>query len=379
VAETTPGRSDHAACQLTATRIYFNSLPEAPQNWGHIDPNLNDYHSERMEISSTFWLPDITDSWRQQKETHFKYTNLSNVARDISSIIPHGVWVEASFSLARNVIGLRRSMTKGKNLQENAVVRQFARANNSILASADPELDRTNTENDSEMKKAAEERTFHRMAKVHDFLEMWQGSQNLCTTHKESRAQNKRMTAVGYISDTEAIVKASWSLFQHNGEAALKLSGRSPWPPPLSAKDLPGGQTQILNAHRFRRINCHPVESNEDSAPESISDTEDWLNRKGDLENPNDSEDDCAADVESDIEQHDSIEDLECLEQRDLSAVPYVSGLIGPTQKSKRQAGRCWWRSMQSKLGGIREWRKSRTECVNASPAFLWNLTESLS
>jgi len=216
VADMTPGQSDRAACQLTATRIYLNSPPEAPQNWGQIDPNLNDYHSEPMEISSTFWLPDITDSWWQQKETHFKYANLSNVARDISSIIPHDVRVEASASLGRDVIGLRLSMTTGKNLQENAVVRQFACANNGILAGADPELDSTNTENDSEMKKAAEERTFHRIAKVHDFLEMWQGSQNLCATHKESRAQNKRMTAVGYISDTEEIVKASWSLFQHN-------------------------------------------------------------------------------------------------------------------------------------------------------------------
>jgi hypothetical protein len=40
------------------------------------------------------------------------------------------------------------------------------------LAGTDPELDTTNTENDSEMKKEAEERTLHRMAKIHDFLEM---------------------------------------------------------------------------------------------------------------------------------------------------------------------------------------------------------------
>jgi hypothetical protein len=59
------------------------------------------------------------------------------------------------------------------------------------LAGTDPELDTTNTENDSEMKKEAEERTLHRMAKIHDFLEMWQGSQNLHVTEKKSRAQNK--------------------------------------------------------------------------------------------------------------------------------------------------------------------------------------------
>jgi len=70
VAETTPGRSDHAARLLTATRFYLNSPPEAPKNWGQINPNLIDYHADPMEISSTFWITDITDWWRQQEETH---------------------------------------------------------------------------------------------------------------------------------------------------------------------------------------------------------------------------------------------------------------------------------------------------------------------
>jgi len=180
------------------------------------------------------------------------------------------------------------------------VVRQFARANNENLAGTDMEWDTTNTENDSEMKEEAEERKLHRMAKVHDLLEMWLGSHNLHDTQKESRAQNKQMTAVGYISDTDEIVKASWSLCQHDGAAAFKLSERSPLPPALSAKNLPGGRTQILNLHRIRRINSHPVESDEDSAPESVLDTDDGLNWNGDLDIPNDSEDDCAADDESD-------------------------------------------------------------------------------
>jgi len=46
---------------------------------------------------------------------------------------------------------------------------------------------------------------------------MWQGSQNLRATQKECRAQNKQMPAMGYISDMEEIVNASWSLFQHDG------------------------------------------------------------------------------------------------------------------------------------------------------------------
>jgi hypothetical protein len=82
------------------------------------------------------------------------------------------------------------------------------------------------------------------------------------------------MTAIGYISDTEEIVKAFRPPLQHDGAAAFKLSERSPVPPALSAKDLPGGRTQILNVRRIRRINRHPVESDDDSPPESSSDTE---------------------------------------------------------------------------------------------------------
>jgi hypothetical protein len=188
VAGTTPGRSDRAARLLTAARLYLNSPPKAPKNWGQMNPNLNDYHSDPMEISRTFWIPDITDWGRQQEEKHSKYADLSDVAHDIFSIIPHGVGVEARFSLGRDVIGWTQSKTTGVILRKKVIVRQFARANNGILAGTDPELDTMNTENDSEMNKEAEERKLHRMAKVHDCLEMWQGRQNLCATQKESRA-----------------------------------------------------------------------------------------------------------------------------------------------------------------------------------------------
>jgi len=141
---------------------------------------------------------------------------------------------------------------------------------------------------------------------------------------------------VGYISDTEEIVKASWSLFQHDGAAAFKLSERSPLPPALSAKDHPGERTQILKDRRIRRINRHPIESNHDSAPESISDTDDWLNWNGELDNTNDSKEGCATDDESDIQHNNCIEDPECPEQQDVSIAPNVPGLVWPTRKSKR-------------------------------------------
>ena len=202
VAETTPARSDRAASLLTAGRLYLNTPPELTQNWGQINPNLNDYYSDPMEISSTFWLPDITDWWRQQQETHSNYADLSNEARNIFSIIPHSVEVQANFSLGRDVIGWRQSKTTGETLREKVVLRQFARANSGLLAGDDPVLDPDSTDNDMEMKREAEQKMLHRMATVHDFLETWQGSQILRATQKESCAQNRQMTAVGYISDT---------------------------------------------------------------------------------------------------------------------------------------------------------------------------------
>ena len=154
---------------------------------------------------------------------------------------------------------------------------------------------------------------------------------------KESRAQDKQMAAVGYISNREELVIAAWSLFQHDGAAALKLSERSLLPPAFSAKNLPGGGTQISHVHLIRRINHHPVEGDKDSTPASISDTEDLPNWNSDLDNPNDSEDDCAGDDKSDIEHNNGIEDPEYPVQQQVSAVLNVPRLVQPTGKSKRQ------------------------------------------
>jgi hypothetical protein len=165
-----------------------------------------------MGISSTFWISDITDWWRQQEETHSKYADLSNLACDIFSILPPGVGVDASVSLGQEDIGWRQSPTAGQALREKVILRQFARANNEILAGTGPELDTTNTETDAEMKNEAKERKLHSMANVHDLLEMWQGSQNLHAVDTECCPQNTQISAIGYISDTEEIVKTSSSL-----------------------------------------------------------------------------------------------------------------------------------------------------------------------
>jgi hypothetical protein len=134
-------------------------------------------------------------------------------------------------------------------LPKIVVDREFAESNNGIMPDTNPELDSMKTECDTDMKKEVEERKFHRMAMVLEFLEMWWHSQNLRATQKESCAPNKQTTAVGYIQDTEEIAIASQSLFQHDSAAGFKLTERSPFPPSLSAKNLSGEHSQILNVH----------------------------------------------------------------------------------------------------------------------------------
>jgi hypothetical protein len=80
--------------------------------------------------------------------------------------------------------------------------------------------------------------------------------------------------------------------------AAFKLSEKSPVLPSWSAKDLPGGRTEVLNVCQTKRIDRHPAESDKETSPECVSDTENLLNWNGDFENPNNSEDNWEADTE---------------------------------------------------------------------------------
>jgi len=98
-----------------------------------------------------------------------------------------------------------------------------------------PLLDTKNIENIWQMKKEADCRRMRRMAKVHNFLEMWQGSQNLDANQKESRAHYNQMTALESILDTEEIVKTPSSLFPNDGASPFSMSKQFRSPPRLCA------------------------------------------------------------------------------------------------------------------------------------------------
>jgi hypothetical protein len=80
------------------------------------------------------------------------YTELSNVAPDILTIIPHGVEVEARLSLAKDLISWRQSKPTHRTLCDKVVVRKIAGANSRLLAGDDPKLDKTYNDNVLETK-----------------------------------------------------------------------------------------------------------------------------------------------------------------------------------------------------------------------------------
>jgi len=186
------------------------------------------------------------------------------------------------------------------------------------------------------------------------------------------------MTVVGYISDTEEIIKESLSNSQHDGPAAFKLSERSPLPSTLSASNLPGGLTQVINIRQIGRINCHQGNSDEESVPESISDTENWFDWNGDMDNPNASVDDWETDIESDIDLDIAIDAAERPNHQDVSSAPNVAGLVWPTRCSMEQAenGSMMVTAMEKRSNNGT--KNSRTEWVNMlSPGSICCLTEN--
>jgi len=118
---------------------------------------------------------------------------------------------------------------------------------------------------------------------------------------------------------------------QYNGAAEFKLLQSSALAPAMSAKDPVWGQTQVLIIHQIKRIDCHPATSDGYSVPETIIDTETWLDWNWDLYNPNDSKDDWEADNESEIELDKCIQHPETAEEQDTGAAPNVPKLIWPT------------------------------------------------
>jgi hypothetical protein len=129
--------------------------------------------------------------------------------------------------------------------------------------------------------------------------------------------------------------QGSWLLFRHTGLIAFKWSERSPWPKNLSAKDLSGGQTQILSVRQIRTINHYPLKYHEDIAKASIRQMQNSLHFSRDLDSPKYCESNCQTDVDYDTQSDKGSEDQKRPVRDDVIATVIVPQLIRPTCTSR--------------------------------------------
>jgi len=176
------------------------------------------------------------------------------------------------------------------------------------------------------------------MAKVHDFLEMWQDSENLWATQKALYHWNKQITTMGYISDKKQTVKLSWSAFEHDGIAGVKMTEKSPLPPSLLQTELSGTKTKVRNIHWVYNIYLHSTESDDDSYVKTNSDNDYRLHWNSNLDNWTYNENDCKVYNEDVMNLSDDSNVIHEAEESNVPAIPNVAHCIRLVWKLKHTA-----------------------------------------
>src|SRR5205085_11731697 len=98
-------------------------LANVPVNIQSLQPEPLEVQDDLMsndpeEITASFWYSDVGGWWLKQETSMGEYRDLAKMARDIFSVMPHGVGVESSFCLGRDVIEWRQCRTTGVILQQ---------------------------------------------------------------------------------------------------------------------------------------------------------------------------------------------------------------------------------------------------------------------
>ena len=172
------------------------------------------------EVTASFWYPDVAGWWMKQERRMGDYRDLARMARDIFSVMPHGVGVEASFSLGRDVISWRQSRTKAATLQQKVVVRQWARSNDGFLP--DEVKKSLEGDNDEDERQKKEDERLNQLASMRDFLMFKKESQNRRSMQKKLKGKDVAVSGLGYISDEDDGWDEKWSSFDHDGNTAFR-------------------------------------------------------------------------------------------------------------------------------------------------------------
>lgn len=150
------------------------------------------------EFKGRLEQPDIGEWWHQQEKDNTVFKPLAKMARDVLSVIPHGVGAERSFSIGRMVVSWQQHGMTAETLKQRMIVRQDNNRRNADI-------------HDLGAAAAAENEKIKKQADLLD--QVW--SKNRSTARARLRADYERSQASlsrsgktkekghGYISDVE--------------------------------------------------------------------------------------------------------------------------------------------------------------------------------
>jgi len=224
----TPRTASRKSLLMQQARQYLANGRANIQSWQHDYPLGEEQMSnDPEEMTASFWYPDVAGWWLKQETTMGEYRDLAKMARDIFSVMPHGVGVEASFSLGRDIISWRQSRTKGSTLQQKVVVRQWARSNDGLLP--EEAIQSAGSDVNNEEKQKQEDQKLNQLASVRDFLVFKEQSENLRSMQKKLKGKDVTISGLGYISDVDednGDHDGPLTALDHDGNMAFERIGR---------------------------------------------------------------------------------------------------------------------------------------------------------
>jgi hypothetical protein len=213
------------------------------------------------------------------------------MASDVFSLIPHGVGIEVSFSLGRDMMSWHQTTMTSQTRTKCIIMRQFYCFNNEMLAMYDKLLDiqPVPTEEKAKLK------TLANMADFRHFEESRAKRNEVRCQLWDSATGNDDP---GFISDRmEAQVK-TWGHFKHDGEWSFKAKSdleREIALQPSQSTKRPSGRGGDFGVTKVKPLN--PLESDTDLIDEEMD------SKSGELaDNSVDADNEGDNSVESDLE-----------------------------------------------------------------------------
>ena len=299
----TPARALQQDRLMEVASKYINSVNADPAALGQHPPKTDDLKSDNLlELTAAFWKTDVAAYWRMQEDSCTEYAPLARMARDIFSVIPHGVGVEASLSLGRDVVGWRQCRTSGDTLQKKVIVRQFARSNPGIVAGAGASLENDAAAGQNEQKE--EDKKLLQLAGIAGHIHF----RRVRKERKKAKQQwTNKESEFTYISDTEEISGSGWGAFKDCGTEVFHEENG---PPPTKKS---GDTIKVVRTYKPKRI------LRVDRQPGSIDDE--------DEANASDTDDDADCLISSNEEAEDEKLDRQADNEVPI-AVPHPSATV---------------------------------------------------